>query len=238
MPPDAGKIIWARHLFQKITGPINMFPENVINSNEIKRYYGSYNTLGKQLTIYEMWYYQSWCNEIEKSKAALQATLIVRHEENKKLYVNFDLEIMQLIREAKCMDRVGIEIPESARIILLQEDKFKAYYYELLFVLKEYERIIGKVKPIMKTLLGPHIDDLELKLRPGMVTLTWTSMNIDSYLEHVHNGLRRLEQLIINVNDIIENRIESNLKQVSKVTLVSLPENESKPFTLDQFVML
>ncbi len=119
--------------------------------------------------------------------------MIVRHEENKKLYVNFDLEIMQLIREAKCMDRVGIEIPESARIILLQEDKFKAYYYELLFVLKEYERIIGKVKPIMKTLLGPHIDDLELKLRPGMVTLTWTSMNIDSYLEHVHNGLRRLE---------------------------------------------
>ncbi len=105
-------------------------------------------------------------------------------------------------------------------------------------MLKEYERIIGKVKPIMKTLLGPHIDDLELKLRPGMVTLTWTSMNIDSYLEHVHNGLKRLEQLIINVNDIIENRVESNLKQVSKVTLVSLPENESKPFTLDQFVTL
>lgn len=82
----------------------------------------------------------------------------------------------------------------------------------MLYVLKEYERIIGKVKPIMKTLLGPHIDDLELKLRPGMVTLTWTSMNIDSYLEHVHNGLKRLEQLIINVNDIIENRIEFNLK--------------------------
>jgi dynein heavy chain len=45
--------------------------------------------------------------------------LIVRHEENKKLYVNFDLEIMELIREAKCLDRQGIEIPESARIILL-----------------------------------------------------------------------------------------------------------------------
>ena len=58
-------------------------------------------------------------------------------------------------------------------------------------------------------------------------------MNIDSYLEHVHSGLRRLEQLIINVNDVIENRIENNLKQVSKVTLVSLPINESKPFTLD-----
>lgn len=71
MPVEAGKIIWARHLFQKITGPINMFPENVINSTEIRKYYGGYNTLGKQLTIYEMWYYQNWVGEIERSKAAL-----------------------------------------------------------------------------------------------------------------------------------------------------------------------
>ena len=47
MPVEAGKIIWARHLFQKITGPITLFPENVINSTEIKKYYGGYNTLGK-----------------------------------------------------------------------------------------------------------------------------------------------------------------------------------------------
>jgi len=51
------------------------------------------------------------------------------------------------------MDRCGIEIPESARIILLQEEKFKMYYNELLYVLKEYERIISKIKPICKSLL-------------------------------------------------------------------------------------
>jgi dynein heavy chain len=44
----------------------------------------------------------------------------MRQENTKKLYVNFDLDIMQLIREAKCLDRQGIPIPESARIILLQ----------------------------------------------------------------------------------------------------------------------
>lgn len=71
IPPEAGKIIWARHLFLKITGPIGLFPENVLNSQEIKKHYGAYNTLGKQLTIYEMWYYQNWVNEIERSKAAL-----------------------------------------------------------------------------------------------------------------------------------------------------------------------
>jgi len=38
------------------------------------------------------------------------------------------------------------------------------------------------IKPIMKNLLVPHVEDLDLKLRPGMVTLTWTSMNIDNFI--------------------------------------------------------
>lgn len=29
--------------------------------------------------------------------------------------------------------------------------------------------------------LRPHFNDMEYKLRPGMITLTWTSMNIDTY---------------------------------------------------------
>ena len=49
-----------------------------------------------------------------------QATLIIRHPDDGKLYVNFDQEILQLIREAKILDRMGIEIPESAKIALFQ----------------------------------------------------------------------------------------------------------------------
>lgn len=52
-----------------------------------------------------------------------QATLIIRHPDDGKLYVNFDQEILQLIREAKILDRMGIEIPESAKIALFQARK-------------------------------------------------------------------------------------------------------------------
>jgi len=143
---------------------------------------------------------------------------------------------MTLIREAKCLSRIGsIDIPESAKIVLLQEDKFKAYKNELEFVLREYDRIVNKIRPNTKSLLVPHLEDLEYKLRPGMVTLTWTSMNIDGYLNHVHQGLAKLEQLIININDIMENRIENNLKSLSKTVLVNLPQ-DAQTFTLDEFV--
>ena len=52
-------------------------------------------------------------------------------------------------------------------------------------LLREYDRVMAKMIPITQNLLRNHIDDLEMKLRPGMVTLTWTSMNIDSYKLHV-----------------------------------------------------
>lgn len=68
-----------------------------------------------------------------------------------------------------------------------------------------------------------------------MVTLTWTSMNIESYISNVYNSLIKLEQLILNVNDIIENRIENNIKLISRVVLVDLPD-DSKPLSLEQFV--
>lgn len=70
-----------------------------------------------------------------------------------------------------------------------------------------------------------------------MVTLTWTSMNIDGYLHHVHQGLAKLEQLIININDIMENRIENNLKALSKTVLVDLPQ-DAQTFALDEFVSM
>lgn len=52
-------------------------------------------------TIYAILYY---------THTGLQATLIIRHPDDSKLYVNFDPEILQLIREAKCLDRLGIHI--------------------------------------------------------------------------------------------------------------------------------
>ena len=77
---------------------------------------------------------------------------------------------------------------------------------------------------------------MEFKLRPGMITLTWTSMNIDAYINHVHLGLKKLKELVSNINDIIENRIEKNLKVVSKTLLVDLPENSS--FIVSEFVSM
>jgi dynein heavy chain len=238
LPPVAGNITWSRHLLKRIEEPMKKFEtnQNVLASKDAKRIIRSYNKVARTLVAFEYLWYQAWTQSIETSKAGLQATLIIRHPDDGNLYVNFDQEILQLIREAKCLDRMGIEIPESAKIVLLQEDKFKSYYNDLHYLLKEYDRIVSRILPVTSELLRPHINDLEYKLRPGMVTLTWTSMNIDAYKHHFHTGLTKLEELVINMNDVVENRIEKNLRIISKTQLVDLPRDAS--FTLEAFVRL
>lgn len=238
MPPVAGNIAWARHLLRKIEDPMKKFQGNpsVLAPKESKKIIRTYNKVARTLIAFEYLWYEAWCSSIEQAKAGLQATLIIRHPNTGKLYVNFDQELFQLIREAKCLAKLDVDIPEAAKIVLLQEDKFKNYYHDLKFILSEYERITAKIIPVTKKLLDPHLKTLELKLRAGMVTLTWTSMNIDSYKSHIHDGLVRLEDLVTKINDIVENRIQKNLKLISRAVLVNLPQD--KVCTLDEFVLM
>jgi len=238
LPPVSGNITWAHHLLGRIEvlmKGFGNFPE-IFGTREGKRTVKMYNRIARTLVAYEYLWINAWVESIETAKAGLQATLIIRHPEDGKLYVNFDAEILQLIREAKCLERLGVPIPESARMVLLQESKFKAYYGELSRILRQYARVTSRVNPVTLNLLRPALLDLEYRLRPGMLTLTWTSMNIGAFTSHVLEGLKNLEELVRNVNDILDCRIEQNLKQVARTLLVSLPPDRS--FTLDEFVAL
>ncbi len=92
----------------------------VLQTKEARRIVKTYNKVARALVAFEYLWYQAWVASIETAKAGLQATLIIRHPDDGRLYVNFDAEILQLIREAKTLDRMGVEIPESAKVVLLQ----------------------------------------------------------------------------------------------------------------------
>ena len=75
---------------------------------------------------------------------------------------------------------------------------------------------------------------MERRLEPGFTTLTWTSMNIDGFLHAMYSGVSALEDLIGKVKDLVDNRIERNLRKVANIALVELPSDES--YTVETFV--
>lgn len=57
--------------------------------------------------------------------------MLVRHPESNELYVNFDPQILTMIRETECMARLGLEIPQLARTMRAKQTEYKDHYNAL-----------------------------------------------------------------------------------------------------------
>ena len=69
--------------------------------------------------------------QVEAIKSGLHASLLVSHPETAELFVNFDPQILTLIRETECMSRLGLEIPLAARAIRQKQGTFKNNFNKL-----------------------------------------------------------------------------------------------------------
>ena len=82
------------------------------------------------------------------------------------------------MQEVKWLVRLGIQVPESAHTILLQEERFKKYSDHLHLCLRELSSVITNIPPCFRHMYTSHIDAVEQNLQPGLSTLAWNSMNI------------------------------------------------------------
>jgi len=223
MPKISGKIKWAKHLFNRIYPYINSFKDiSIKERTETEMSYMTTNTLLYSYIILNEKFFEQF---VESAKAKLSAPLLVFNE-NTGPRVNLDLYVLQLIREAKCMIRMGCNIPETAKIILLQEEKFKNYYNELNFLVKEYTRIISRMgRPEADNYFKAHIKDLNLKLHPLKTTINWSSMNIDTNLIGVFQCIQKFEYAIDAFYEILENRVHRNMISIRKLELLDIVES-------------
>lgn len=82
--------------------------------------------------------------------------------------------------------------------------------------------------------MAPHLEKVNATLSPGLVLLTWTSLNLGHFSDSVTASLEKLELLINRARDILTIQIEGVLKDISFTLLCNLPDNE--PWTMEEFV--
>ncbi|XP_054841808.1 dynein axonemal heavy chain 5 [Eublepharis macularius] len=236
LPPISGKILWARQLFHRIQEPMSLFQQHstVLQTTEAKPIIRNYNRVAKVLLEFEVVYHRGWLQQVELTKAGLQASLLVKAPETGEIFVNFDPEILTLIRETECMSRMELEIPPFAAALQQKRDSYKQNFNKLQMMLAEYRRVKSKIQAPLHTLMTLHLAKVDEAIQPGLTTLTWTSLNIEKYLQNILDKLADLELLLDRVNDLIEFRINAVLQEVSSMPLCSLPEEN--PLTCEEFL--
>ena len=85
LPPTAGRIIWARQLYQRISQPIKLLQEkmDLNKSDDGKQLIKNFNKIAEALLQYEVLFYRNWERSIDLIKKGMQATVYIRQPETK-----------------------------------------------------------------------------------------------------------------------------------------------------------
>ncbi|XP_074720939.1 dynein axonemal heavy chain 8 [Strix uralensis] len=225
MPPVAGKILWARQLFRRINEPINYFHKksNILASPEGKAVVRLHNRIAYVLVEFEVVYHNAWMKEISQLQYPLQATIFVHHPKTGKFLVNFDPQIPEIVRETKCMIKLGLEVPEQAKKIVKIENNLKSTKLRLEGLLQRYEDLCQETPMIFLNLMAPKMKKMEAVLRRGLTMLTWSSVTLESFFQEADQVLCIFKQFLKQINDLNEVRIGLILKEISNTLLIILP---------------
>lgn len=123
MPPTAGKIAWARSIMNRIKAPIFKFKtkDGLLLEDEGKAVTKKYINLSKELDVeYEEKTFHAWnAKNTEHAIADLKANILrevkdeAQRRETGRYEVSFSNRLRVIIREAKFLDRIGREIPQT-----------------------------------------------------------------------------------------------------------------------------
>jgi len=229
LPPMTGRIFWARQLFSRIEGPmvvLQQYAAELLCTVEGKRIIKNYNKLGHVLMEFEMLYHRAWWKAVDAAQSGLAASLLVRMPETNKIVVNRDQQVLQLLRETDVMTKLNLEIPESAKLLAMQEVRLKHHDSALRMMLNEYESIIARIPENLVSLLASSKAIIDRAIEPGLLKLSWYSVSLDSFIESVHKELANLNIIVSKICDLVDVRIEKLCISIAETQLCELPGPE------------
>lgn len=221
-----GRIRWARSLFASMNGPMVALKDNdcVIQHKKAQLCVKYYNYMSSVLLHYELLYHKAWYDYADQVRSKLELPVLVKDPDTNLLHVNLSKFIPQMIKETETMWQLGLEVPEQVATLAYCKHKV----LDVAEVLKEMIGRNNKLRrniPIqLLNLMRTQLLALENVFAPGLSTITWLSQEMELYLKRMDKVLTKVECFVKRANDILLNRIEGQLKKVSKTQLIFVPD--------------
>ncbi|NXW70037.1 DYH10 protein, partial [Hirundo rustica] len=237
-PPVAGAISWSRSLSQRLQHTITRFQEEeeLLASERGKEVKQMYLQVVKKMEEYEVQKYRQWRERTEQmlplllKDTLLSVTSATEEPDATKKSVcftlNFSPEILEIIVETKYMEQLGLPVPEMARYMALQEDKYLRYTSKLKAMLDRYHKLMGMMNEAETKLLDHYVQELWRILKSGHKRLTWKSVGIGEFILQCTQTIGKLELLVHQIHNISED-ISSKLQSIESTDLLKFPRSKN-----------
>ncbi|EKX40179.1 hypothetical protein GUITHDRAFT_75827, partial [Guillardia theta CCMP2712] len=239
-PPHAGAVMWSRGLLERIQEPMLKFRQ--IYSKQFNRSEGQdiqnlYSTTSHQLRAFEDEHISQWSeNILNISEEKLKMPLLKRisGKDMNLLSVNFDPALVCLLREVRYFVSLAISVPEAARTLFLNEEKFRIQSGNLDLIVVRYNKILQMLSQVEKRLIQTRIDAIDKILENGLTNINWKSHSIDEFITQAmsmvgeaYHIAESMKHYMSYTQDILQSWIDNPMIQ-RKTMKTYLPTDFSK----------
>ena len=149
----------------------------------------------------------------------------------RRILINFSPELREIIRETRYLDRMGLDIPELARNVALQEKKYYQLVEMLSAMLSSYSEVINKLNSVEKVLLESRLRSLHKVLRPGFEQLNWNALGIVRFIETCEKAITSFETVVSSVHKQAD-AVHKSVQLIKNARLVHLSQFQDRSTVL------
>uniref|UniRef100_A0A672V8T9 Dynein axonemal heavy chain 17 n=1 Tax=Strigops habroptila TaxID=2489341 RepID=A0A672V8T9_STRHB len=205
MPPVAGALGWARELRARIQEPfghLRCIPPVCVSVPAKLRY----EEIIQLLDRYQEKLYVNWTQTVsERSQYNLTQPLIRRDPDTKLITVNFDPQLVSVLREVSYLSSSQMgAIPPMAAEIYSSKESYRQMVANLELMVNRYNKVLKTVLEVEYPLIQGQLQDIDLKLKEAEETLNWKMEGVCSHISMVMDGVHDLERRIQKAKDNVE----------------------------------
>ncbi|NXC42955.1 DYH9 protein, partial [Penelope pileata] len=209
MPMVAGALGWARELRARIQAQFGCFrhiTHPCLDSAEGRRVTEKYEEMLKLLDRYQEKLYVNWSQTVsEKSQYNLTQPLIRRDPETKLIAVNFDPQLVSVLREVSYLSSSQVGgIPPTAAEIYSSKESYRQMVANLELMVNRYNKILKTVLEVEYPLIQDQLREIDLKLKEAEETLNWKMDGVWDHISVVMDSVHDLEQRIQKAKNNVE----------------------------------
>jgi dynein heavy chain len=158
-----------------------------------------------------------------------------KRDQERKIVVNFDRNLQETIREAKYLDRLGIQVPDMAMSVTLQDDRYYKFCESLNAMLHDYHGVRAEVREHERVLLEDHLSQLYQAIKPGFSPLNWNSLSIDEFVHDCTKAINTFKATLKQVQSKAE-QMENDVNKIARAALVKpMPDNYDSSMDIAEF---
>uniref|UniRef100_A0A3B3RIQ7 Dynein axonemal heavy chain 17 n=1 Tax=Paramormyrops kingsleyae TaxID=1676925 RepID=A0A3B3RIQ7_9TELE len=202
MPAVTGGLRWTQQLQERIQISYRKCIESAEGNITVQKY----EEMVRLLNGYSCTLYDVWAEAVgEKSQYNLTQPIISRDPKTRLITVNFNPQLVSVLREVKYLEsRQAEAIPEAAAAIYSSKEIMQQYVANLELTASWYNKVIQTVLEVEYPLVQGQIKEIDARLIEAEESINWRSEGIWEYIQEVREAVHDLEKCLQKVKDNVE----------------------------------